>query len=362
MEMPRLQVHVEPEKGWINDPNGLIYYNGRYHAFYQHYPHAPHWGPMHWGHAVSRDLLHWEEQPMALTPDQPYEDLYGCFSGSAIEKDGKLWVVYTAVSKEQGQTQCLAVSEDGVTFTKYPGNPVIARSPVDPENRDFRDPKVFPLGEGYGLVVGAGAEGLASVLLFRSPDLIRWDYVGPLFETRDMGPVCECPDFFPLGEQWVLCFSRMDTGRVQFITGAFDGERFAPETFSQPEVGPDFYAAQTFLAPDGRRLCLGWMYNWKRQVPEDAVRAGALTLPREVSLRGGKVVLAPVAEAAALLREEDPCVVREGGFLRVTDGKNTLLELPAESVTRVQVLADGHAREVFLNGGETVCTFYLENT
>ena len=363
MDTQRLQAHFEPNAGWINDPNGLIFFQGRYHAFFQHYPHAPHWGPMHWGHAVSEDLLHWELLPIALAPDQPYEDLYGCFSGSAVEREGRLWVIYTAVSKALGQTQCVAWSDDGIHFEKFSGNPVIPRSPVDPENKDFRDPKVIPYEDGYLLVVGAGVAGQASVELFRSPDLLTWEYVGPLFQTRDMGPVCECPDFFPLGDRWVLCFSRMDDRRVQFVTGSFDGARFTPETFSQPEQGPDFYAAQSFPAPDGRRLCLGWMYSWERQVPEDAHRAGALTLPRQLTLDArGRVRMAPVAEAAPLLRWEDPCLTRSGGKLRVSDGKTTLLELPQEQVQSVQVLADGPAREVFLNGGETVCTFYLENS
>ena len=140
------------------------------------------------------------------------------------------------------------------------------------------------------------------------------------------------------------------------------GETLTPESFHQPELGPDFYAAQSFLAPDGRRLCLGWMYSWERRVPEGAVRAGALTLPRQLQWADGHLRMAPVAEAAPLLQGEDPCVTREGGLLRVSDGKTTLLELPQEQVQSVQVLADGPAREVFLNGGETVCTFYLENS
>ena len=112
----RFTFHFEPHKGWMNDPNGLIYYQGRYHAFFQHNPHEPVWGPMHWGHAVSQDLLHWEELPIALFPDQPYEDDKGCFSGSAVERDGVLYLFYTAVSKQLGQTQCVAVSRDGKAF------------------------------------------------------------------------------------------------------------------------------------------------------------------------------------------------------------------------------------------------------
>ena len=358
---PKLQLHFQPEQGWINDPNGLCYFRGRYHAFCQHNPYAAAWGPMHWAHAVSDDLLHWEELPIALRPDAPYEDGGGCFSGSAVEKDGKLWLVYTSVSRERGQTQSVAVSEDGVTFHKLAENPVLPQSPLDPANRDFRDPKVFPFpGGGWGMVCGAGVEGLASVLLFRSADLLRWEYQGPLFQSRDFGPVPECPDFFPLGDRWVLLFSRMDgERRAQFVVGEFDGERFTPQSFQQPERGPDFYAPQTFVDGRGRRLLLGWLFRWDRQVPPGAVRAGALTLPRELSLEMGRLRCAPVEEAAPYLTQDDPSLSRQGGRLRAMGEDGPVLDLPEGQVRQVQVLADGNAREVFLDGGEQVYSYYV---
>lgn len=360
-EIPRLEKHFEPEKGWMNDPNGLCFFKGEYHAFFQHYPHAAKWGPMHWGHAVSGDLLHWREEPIALYPDMPYENGGGCFSGSALEKDGVLYLMYTSVSKEQGQTQSMAVSEDGLRFTKLAENPVIAESPLDPENRDFRDPKLFAFGDEYRMVCGAGTEGLASVLLFRSKDLLRWEYMGPIFQSRDFGAVPECPDLFPLGDKWVLLFSRMDEPRsAQFIVGSFDGERFFPESFQQPEKGTDFYAPQTFTDQKGRRIMIGWLYSWDRETPESAVRAGALSLPRELSLRDGKVINAPVEEARALLKDNDPWVKRENGRLLISNGSRILLDLPEKDIRDVKIFTDTRTREVFLNGGELSCTFYLE--
>ena len=151
----RLKYHFEPKKGWMNDPNGLIYYKERYHAFFQHNPHAAVWGPMHWGHAVSDNLIHWEELPIALYPEQPYEDDGGCFSGSAIEKDSKLYIFYTSVSKSMGQTQSVAVSDDGILFIKYSGNPLITAPPSD-GSADFRDPKVLLIEGTYYMVVGSG--------------------------------------------------------------------------------------------------------------------------------------------------------------------------------------------------------------
>lgn len=361
MEIERFQYHFEPDAGWMNDPNGLCFFGGKLHAFYQHNPHAAQWGPMHWGHAVSRDGLHWEHLPIALYPDQPYEDFGGCFSGSALEKDGVLYLMYTSVSKANGQTQSMARSVDGVHFEKLPGNPVIPQSPLDAANRDFRDPKLFRFGDSYRMVCGAGVDGLASVLLFRSDDLLHWDYVGPIFQSRDFGPVPECPDLFLLGDKWVLLFSRMDESRsAQFIVGDFDGEHFTPEAFQQPELGPDFYAPQTFADGRGRRLLMGWFYNWTRTVPEGAVRAGALTVPREVTLTGGKLRTYPIEAARRLLVEDDPCVVRANGKITITDGADTLLTLDAAEVRQVDVLADGTGREVFLNGGEISKTFYMK--
>ena len=190
----RFTFHFEPHKGWMNDPNGLIYYQGRYHAFFQHNPHEPVWGPMHWGHAVSQDLLHWEELPIALFPDQPYEDDKGCFSGSAVERDGVLYLFYTAVSKQLGQTQCVAVSRDGKAFEKYKGTPVIAAPPAE-GSYDFRDPKVVELDGKTYMVCGSGKDGVGKILLYeQGKDLFTWQYVGVLFESSEYGKVLECPD------------------------------------------------------------------------------------------------------------------------------------------------------------------------
>ncbi len=361
MNDKRLSFHFEPETGWMNDPNGLCFFGGKYHAFFQHNPHKAQWGPMHWGHAVSEDLIHWEELPIALFPDMPYEDDGGCFSGSALAKDGVLYLMYTSVSKAHGQTQSLAISRDGLHFEKYEKNPVIPHCPIDPENRDFRDPKIFPFGGEYRMVCGSAAHGVGAVLLYRSKDLLSWEYLGKLFESRDFGAVPECPDLFPLDDQWVLMFSRMDTQSAQFILGDFDGFRFIPHSFQQPEKGTDFYAPQTFLDEKGRRIMIGWLYGWKRKVPENALRAGALAIPRELSLKEGKLFQYPVREAASLLVFEDDCLKRDGAAFRVTNGKEILLELPASEVTDAAVLKDGDAREVFLNKGEWTCSFYLKH-
>lgn len=318
---------------------------------------------MHWGHAVSDDLVHWQELPIAFYPDQPYEAGLGCFSGSAVEKDGRLYFFYTAVDKNLAQTQCIAWTDDGEHFTKYEGNPIIKESPLDPKCLDFRDPKVFQWTDGsYRMVLGAGKDGFGAVYLYRSEDLFHWDYVGPVFETREMGPVLECPDLFPVGDKWVLCFSRMDKPQmVSYVVGQFDGEHFTAESIQKPELGPNYYAPQSFVDPKGRRIVIGWMAPWDRPQHEDEVRCGCLTIPMEISLNDkGNLCFFPVKEAVSLLVEEDPLVERGPWLCKVTDGEHILFECPASEVKDVKILRDTHTCEVFLNGGEKVFSFYFE--
>ena len=176
--------------------------------------------------------------------------------------------MYTSVSKEHGQTQSIAVSRDGLNL-RSSENPVIPQSPWTQKPR-FPRPKIFPYGDGYRMVCGAGQGGMGYVLLFCSPDLLHWEYAGKLFESDQFGAVPECPDFFPLGDKWVLLFSRMDTRSAQFIVGEFDGIHFTPESLSAAGMRYRLLRPQTFLDGKGRRLMIGWLYNWDRKVPEGA--------------------------------------------------------------------------------------------
>lgn len=197
----RQRYHFMAEEGWINDPNGLIFFKGQYHFFYQYNPYDSFWGAMHWGHAVSNDLIHWEYLPIALAPSEHYDDHErgGCFSGSTIEHEGKLYIFYTGTTnygKGFVQTQCLAWSEDGVNFTKYENNPVI-KAPEGYEEANFRDPKVWKNGEYFYLVCGGKKDNLAKALLYRSKDLKNWEFFNILAESRgELGYMWECPDFF----------------------------------------------------------------------------------------------------------------------------------------------------------------------
>jgi len=289
--------HFSPPSGWMNDPNGLIRWRGQYHTFYQHYPFAPRWGPMHWGHAVSDDLAHWRHLPVALAPEGPYDRApdgraCGCFSGSAVDDDGTLTLIYTADrhDREPNQVQCIATSRDGETFTKYSGNPVIAEPPPEAARNDFRDPKVWRHEGTWYMVVGTGKDGRGRVLLYRSADLREWEYLGVAAESDGtQGHMWECPDLFPLGERHVLVCSPVGADRPKAIclVGEMDygAGRFTPEREVDADLGPSFYAPQTFVDDDGRRIMFGWMSNWDEEAPTtESGWAGALTLPRVMSL------------------------------------------------------------------------------
>ena len=364
--MKSFEYHFEPKIGWINDPNGLVYFKGEYHAFCQHFPYAPAWGIMHWGHAVSKDLLHWEELPIALRPDQTYENLGGCYSGSAIVKDDVLYLFYTSVSQHLGQTQSVAMSTDGRHFTKYAGNPIIASCPVDSGaplgNKNFRDPKVTFIDGHYYMVCGSGADGVGKLLLFTSDDLLHWEYVNALLDDPAYGTVIECPDLFRLGDEYVLVFSYItqdDGHAIHFMAGDFDGHSFTPRLHADPEAGPDFYAPQTFLAPDGRRLLMGWMYHWGKPLPPGSINAGALSLPREVVVTSDDILLKPIAEAAPLLKEESPYVQYENGILTISDGVKPVVTKAFPERPRIQVLEDNKAIEVFVNDGQWIASTWL---
>ncbi len=314
--------HLTGNTGWINDPNGFSYYGGRYHLFYQYYPYAPVWGPMHWGHAVSDDLIRWERLPAALAPDtEPDRD--GCFSGSALAlPDGRHLLIYTGVRKGTDrngeerlrQVQCAAFG-DGKEYEKYAGNPVIGEQDI-PENGsiwDFRDPKIWRDEDGrFRMAVANRAEdGSGAVRMYESGDALHWTYTGTLDASRNrLGSMWECPDFFRLGSSHVISISAMEMqaeglefqpgNNALFIVGDYDPVRkaFIRKSIHAADCGTDFYAAQTMQAPDGRRIMAAWMQNWASSArkPDTMRFFGEITVPRELSLLDGRVMQNPVRE------------------------------------------------------------------
>ena len=303
--------HLTPERGWMNDPNGFSRYDGKYHLFYQVYPDGTNWGPTHWGHAVSEDLVQWERLPEALTPDRDY-DIGGCFSGTALTSgDGRHMLMYTGCrpdpedAKGRGfQTQCIAFG-DGVSYSKYEGNPVITAEQL-PEGGDpyeFRDPKFWrePDGTFRAVIANHNVANGAQVLLYKSSDGLQWEFESVLADGEGKpGWMCECPDFFPLESKYALLTGTM--GEVDNILriGTFERDRgiFREESWQSIEQGFDFYAGQTCCAPDGRRILIGWMQN-----PQTAERReidlpinGQMSIPRELEIRDGRLLQKPVRE------------------------------------------------------------------
>ena len=252
--------------------NGLIFYKGKYHFFFQWNPYSGFWDFMHWGHAVSEDLLHWEYLPLALAPSEEYDDYRkgGCFSGSAIVHEGKLFLMYTGVTNRGSgniQTQCIAYSEDGIHFEKYEGNPVIL-PPEGVDGQHFRDPKIWKHKDSYYMVCGASCNNRAQALLYRTEDMLHWTYVNVLAESRgEWGYMWECPDFYPLEDKYVLMCSPMGAGdrKAVYFVGDFDYDtgRFDWDLSGEIDWGMDFYAPQSFEAPDGRRLIAAWANEWE---------------------------------------------------------------------------------------------------
>jgi beta-fructofuranosidase len=325
--------------GWMNDPNGLIQVGGEYHLFYQFHPFGVDWGPMHWGHAISTDLVRWAHQPIALAPTPGGPDAGGCFSGSAVDDGGVLSLVYTGHGP--AQVQCLATSADGRTFTKHPDNPVIAAPPEGFAPADFRDPKVWRAEGRWWLVAGTKRDGKGKALLYESGDLRRWTFKAVLAESDGTeGAMWECPDVFALGGRHVLMVSPnegVDRPKVFAITGTLDYAtgRFTQESHRLVDHGFDFYAPQTFLDAGGRRILIGWMENWARKTwPTKAHGwAGAMTVPRIVSLRAdGVPMYAPVPELEALRRDPVRVPPRDlgSGVALVPEVEGDALEIVVE--------------------------------
>lgn len=252
--------HFSAEIGWINDPNGFVYFRGEYHLFYQFYPYDSVWGPMHWGHAKSKDLVTWEHLPVALAPDQDY-DRNGCFSGSAIVKDDRLWLMYTGHIEEKTgvrQVQNMAFSDDGIHFEKIEQNPVATGADLPDEliAADFRDPKLFEKdGRYYSVVAAKHKDNVGCIVLLGSDNLVEWQFESIFLKgVEHQGFMWECPDYFELDGKDCLIMSPMRYQREGdsyhninsslLFTGKVDWreKRFIPESVQEIDHGQDFYA------------------------------------------------------------------------------------------------------------------------
>lgn len=369
------QIHIAAAAGWINDPNGLSFFAGRYQVYFQHHPFGTLHGPMHWGHVSSSDMVKWSREPIAMAPSVE-EDRDGVFSGSAVTSDdGKTLVAYftgnryvNGINEDDGisQVQMMAESDDGIHFRN---KRMVVDSP--PELTHFRDPKVWKMADTWYMVFGAcSAEHRGQVWLYTSSNMSDWSFDRVLFEDPDPDVfMLECPDMFPLGDKWVLTYCPMGirprgyVGRNHHNAGYVVGT-WAPETdfhvtdgYRPADWGHDYYAPQSFETPDGRRVAYGWMGGFARPLPPQAEDgwSGQLTVPRVQTLGPDNALHSqPIAELARLrqntrdfdgqtLGESEVVVLTpEAGPIEI-EAQIDLTSMTSERVGfRVQLTPDGH--------------------
>ena len=305
--------HITGETGWINDPNGLVFFKGKYHAFFQYYPYDVKWGPMHWGHVVSSDLTHWEYLPIALTPT--FED--GCFSGTAIVDNDKLYLLYTGFNENGGgdnirQVQCLAESEDGVNFKKHG---VVIDSDKLPKGYspcDFRDPKIWKEGKTFYCAVAVKRlGGKGRIIIFESNNLFDWQFKFDLFGKDGLGEMIECPDynkelgllFYSEQFQPAQDYMHLNVHTTRWCVGEMDltNNKFLSKTEGIVDYGFDFYAPQTFSEKD---IIIGWMNMWDRNIPSAKHGfAGMLTTPRKISVVNNQLYQEPILKTKKVLSQ-----------------------------------------------------------
>ena len=353
----RLNYHIMPPVGLINDPNGFTYFNGTYHLFCQWNPFGTDHSYKFWGHFVSKDLVNWEDFGPALAPSEWYEK-NGCYSGSGIEKDGELVLFYTGNVKDEAGNresyQCVAVSKDGKTFDKL--GPVLETQP-DGYTKHFRDPKVWKEGNKYYAVIGGQRENLTgAVALYSSEDFKTWDFNGELkTEFEEFGYMWECPDLFKLDNKNVFVFSPQgiqaqgdkyeNIYQSGYIVGELDLDtlEFAHGDFDELDRGFDFYAPQTMLDGQGRRIMIAWVGLPDVDYPTaDRGWMHCLSIPRELRLKEGKLIQKPVAELKKLRKN----------YIQVKDtlnGKETYQQVEGDSFEMICQFNKQSAKEFGIN-------------
>lgn len=357
-----MKFHYTNSKGWMNDPCGVVFHNGEYHFYYQYNPENPRWEKLNWGHAVSHDLVTWEEKDPVLFPESDYENLNGCLSGCVISKDGKIHAFYTASSTE-GDKICEAVSDDGYAFAKNPSNPIIDIREIDSDMR-LSSPKVIERDGSFFMLVGAGCQNIGKVLLYVSSDMNKWEYRGEILSGLEYGPLVETPDIFNIEGRDVLMIStvRNIPYKVSFAWGIFTGDKFIFEKEEEPffaiETGPDFYRPCSFEDTEGKRILIGWMFNWQKNHGKS--RIGTMTVPRELCTDYENfLVLQPVSELRKEMKTDSKFVDYAFGIFTVQYEGRILAERRYKEAPDVKVIEDVGTVEVFIDGGRETLTAFV---
>ena len=309
--------HLSSPIGWMNDPNGFSEFDNKYHLFYQYNPYDAVWGPMHWGHQTTDDFVKWNLEDVALAPDKDY-DQNGCFSGTAINIDDKLYLAYTSVDKDWNQDQAIAYSLDGITFKKLDNNPVINGNslPNGFSHPNFRDPKILSRDNKYYMLVG-NENTLThdkQIIIFESDYIDKnWTYKGVSYSRQDVGGILECPDLFTIGNYDVLVaspqsiksdkyyqYQNVDSciyqiGNLSTHSGKFfNKQNVDVEEFDK---GFSFYAPQVLKTSDDRLILTAWMKAWaEMNITQADNWAGSMVFPRELSLKDNHIYQQPVRE------------------------------------------------------------------
>ena len=417
--------HFSPWKNWINDPNGLCWFQGYYHMFYQFNPHEQQWSNMYWGHAVSRDLVHWTHLPVVLAPQEEILENQekvkgGAFSGCAVASDDEV-VFYLTRHKgplqdgeETVEQQWMMQSRDMIRFSE---ETCVIGQPPQEASFDFRDPKVLRIKERWYMVLGSAIAGQGAILLYESADKKRWEYVCPLVrEGKEKIRCFECPDFMELDGKYMVIGAWMEhydeCGRYQmsrYYTGTFKDGEFTVENDGWFDFGSNCYAMQSF-EHQGRRISIGWISDfYEEHVPCENGAYGSMTIPRELHIREGKLYMTPVQEIRALKgktlyegkgenirlpkiegnayragirfsentffsillgadgEKSISLVNGEGGLHIVTKGvksEGVCFKADVEEVRDLEIYVDRRVAEVYVNGGEAAGTkvFYNSST
>ena len=407
------KIHFKAPNCWINDPNGFIWYKGRYHLFYQCFPYSAHWGRMHWGHAVSKDLVNWEEKGIALFPSKT-DDRSGCFSGSAIEYKDKIYIYYTGVNYTEEDpenincciddtftaAQLMITSEDGMKFDNITDKktviPPIEDKKIGDKNHT-RDPKVWRGKDAWYMVLGSTVDKNGRLLFYKSSDLKTWQYLN-YCEKDGFGWMWECPDFFEIDGKGVTIFSPMgffndgngyDSVAVCMLS-SFDentGKMELSENYQLFDYGIDLYAPQSTTDEDGNRVVIAWARMPEAVITEKGEWCGMMCIPRIVDVKNNHVYIRPhtnvknsfVTKLSApkksgymlkttlkngesinvggyvIKRENDKITTDRSEVFNIKGNYRLIAETPViNDGYELEIYVDEHLVEVFINNGEYV--------
>ncbi len=407
------KIHFKAPNCWINDPNGFIWYKGRYHLFYQCFPYSAHWGRMHWGHAVSKDLVNWEEKGIALFPSKT-DDRSGCFSGSAIEYKDKMYIYYTGVNYTEEDpeninccindtftaAQLMITSEDGMKFDNITDKktviPPIEDKKIGDKNHT-RDPKVWRGKDAWYMVLGSTVDKNGRLLFYKSSDLKTWQYLN-YCEKDGFGWMWECPDFFEIDGKGVMIFSPMgffndgngyDSVAVCMLS-SFDentGKMELSENYQLFDYGIDLYAPQSTTDEDGNRVVIAWARMPEAVITEKGEWCGMMCIPRIVDVKNNHVYIRPhtnvknsfVTKLSApkksgymlkttlkngesinvggyvIKRENDKITTDRSEVFNIKGNYRLIAETPViNDGYELEIYVDEHLVEVFINNGEYV--------